>query len=248
MYSRTRSQFTSADYRFIAETLAPDPSGRRAISRLADDPVSVTSLLHDRQLFVRSMTTPPLFLPISAHLFFYVFVYQALEKRGLDDDVVDYVAAVCVEFRSSASFWHLAQSPGGRALYMVDLLNTLAEADRAQQYHLRRYIGNATLFLTGFFPDFIFRRSQEKCAPPLTYYEALGRSQYGTAAGESTAYDGDAAAVLTTLAERFVDVRCAMNVYTDAYLSLSGRGRTLQTLQRQTQTLDEEGLRDSLEL
>ena len=54
--------------------------------------------------------------------------------------------------------------------------------------------------------------------------------------------------LLSTLAERFVDVRCAMNVYTDAYLSLAGRGRTLRTLHRQTQTLDEEGLRDSLEL
>lgn len=186
MYSRTRSQFTPADYRFIAETLSRDPSQRRAIVRLTDDPVCVTSMLHSRELFDRSMTVPPLFLSISPHLFFYVFVYQALEKRGVDDDVVDYVAAVCVEFRSSASFWHLARTEGGRALYMVDLLNTLADADRAQQYQLRRYIGNATLFLTGFFPDFIFRRSQDRSAPPLTYYEAIGRSQYGTAAGEST--------------------------------------------------------------
>lgn len=244
MYAKTRSQFTQADFRFIAETLSPAADASGAMLRLADDTGSVTELLHQRRLFERSMTTPPVFLSISPHLFFYVFVYQALEKRRFDDDVVDYVASVCVEFRSSGAFWHLAGE--GRTLYMTDLLSTLSEVDAAQQYYLRRYIGNAALFLTGFFPDFLFRRSRERSAPPLTYFEAIGRSQFTTAAGTSTAYDGEAGPVLSTLAERFVEVRCAINVFTDAYLNLAG-GRTLDVLRRQVETLDEEGLRDSLD-
>ena len=248
MYSTTRSQLTTADYHFIAETLSHSASEQKAILRLADDPASVTELLHSKELFERTMTTPPLFLPISPHLFFFVFVYQALEKRRFDDDVVDYVAAVCVELRTRDSFWHLATAEGGKMFYMVDLLKALEEADHAHEYQLRRHIGNVTLFLTGFFPDYIFRRSESRGAPPLTYYEAIGRSQFGSAAGASASYDEGAAPVLNTLAERFVDVRCAINVYTDAYLSLAGRGRTLDTIRRQARTLDQEGFRDSLEL
>lgn len=248
MYAKTRSQLTTADHQFIAETLSRSAAEEQAILRLADDPASMTELLHNKSLFERSMTTPPLFLTVSPHLFFYVFVYQALEKRHFDDDVVDYVAAVCVEFRSSDALWQHAGADGGKVPYMVDLLNTLSEADRARQYHLRRHIGNVTLFLTGFYPDYIFRRSKDRSAPPLTYYEAIGRSQFGTAAESSSGCDASAAPVLNTLAERFVDVRCAMNVYADAYLNVQGKGRTLETIQRQAETLDEAGFRESLDL
>jgi hypothetical protein len=244
MYAKTRSQFTSADYAFIAETLAPDERSRDAILQITDDTPSVTELLHSRRLFDRTMTTPPAFLPVSPHLFFYTFVYQALEKRRLGDDVVDYVAAVCVEFRSSGALWHFAGE--GKTLYLVDMLGALAEADATQRYYLQRHIGNAALFLTGFFPDFLFRRSRDRSAPPLAYYESVGRSQYGSAADATLPYEEDAGPVLAALAERFVDVRCAINVFTDAYLNLAHGGRTIEVLQRQVKTLDEEGLRDSL--
>jgi hypothetical protein len=134
----------------------------------------------------------------------------------------------------------------GRTLYLVDLLGALSEADAAQRYYLQRHIGNAALFLTGFFPDFLFRRSKDRSAPPMAYYESVGRSQYGSAADASLPYEEEAGPVLAALAERFVDVRCAMNVFTDAYLNLAGKSRTLETLRRQLETLDEEGLRDSL--
>src|SRR5204862_1409051 len=104
MYTRTRSQLTKGDFEFIAGSLGKTQSERSAILKLSDDQDSLTSLLHQRELFVRSMTTPPLFLTISPHLFFYVFVYQALGwKHIADDDVVDYVAGICVEFRSQAN-------------------------------------------------------------------------------------------------------------------------------------------------
>ena len=247
MYNATRTRFTKADFEFIAQTLGEDVQQQYAILQLTSDPVVVTDLLHKKKLFERSMTVPPVFLSISPQLFFYVFVYQALDRKRLaDDDVVDYVAGICVEFRASHSLWQFSGKEE-RNVCGVDLLSLLADVDRHQQYFLRRHIGNVSLFLTGFFPDFIFQRSKKKGAPPIEYYENLGRSQYGTAADESLTYDANAAPVLNTLADRFGDIRAALNLYADSYLNLHNQKSAIDTIERQASTLDEESFRQSLE-
>ncbi|MBI4546946.1 MAG: hypothetical protein HY707_03140 [Ignavibacteriae bacterium] len=247
MYYRTRTQFTENDFDFITQTLGKSQHEQGALRELLVDPFTLTELLHEKQLFQRSMTIPPLFLSISPSLFFYLFIYHALDKKDIaDDDVVDYVAGICVEFRSSKSFWHLPSS--GKTIYVVDLLNLLNDVDKPQQYYLRRYIGNVALFLTGFFPDFIFKRSKSKSAPPIEYYENVGKSQYETAAEDSLRYDEHAAPVLNILAERFVDIRSALNIYTDAYLHLNKKKHSLEIIERQAATLNEESFRQSIEL
>ncbi len=249
MYRHTREQLTEHDFEFIAHAIAKTRAEESAILRLAHDSESITDLLHHRRLFEQSMTTPPLFLNISSQLFFYVFVYQALEARHIaNDDVVDYVAGVCVEFRSNENMWQKATTTDGKTVYLVDLLNLLGDADRHRQYVLRRYIGNVSLFLTGFFPDFIFQRCKRIGAPPLEYYERIGRSQYGTAADESFSYDESTSAVLNTLAERFIDIRSAINLYNDAYLHLNSRKFSLAMIERQAATLDDASFRQSLDL
>jgi len=248
MYYRTRIQFTENDFEFITQTLGKTPKEQSALRQLLVDPFTLTELLHEKHLFQQSMTIPPLFLSISPSLFFYMFIYRALDTKELaDDDVVDYVAGICVEFRSSHTLWQLT-SQGEKMVYSVDLLNMIGDVDKHQQYYLRRYIGNSALFLTGFFPDYIFQRSKKKGAPPLEYYEKLGRTQFETAASDSLNYDAETAPVLNTLAERFVDIRSALNIYTDAYLHLNKKKHSLEIIERQAATLDEESFRQSLEL
>src|SRR6266571_1500235 len=109
MYYKTRAQLTQADHRFIAETLAENEREQSVILQLTHDPSVVTDLLHEKRLFNKSRMVPPSFLAISPQLFFYILVYQALDnKRLADDDVVDYVAGICVEFRYAESFWQLS--------------------------------------------------------------------------------------------------------------------------------------------
>ena len=249
MYRHVRSQLTRTDFEFISNTIGKNASERSAILQQSDDAEYVTEMLHRRELFERSITTPPLFLSISPQLFFYVFVYQALDTKHLaDDDVVDYVAGICVEFRANNALWQLGSTEGGKTLYMVDMLNLLCDVDKHRQYFLRRHIGNASLFLTGFFPDFIFKRYKQNGAPGIEYYERIGRSQYETAAESSHAYDQHATPVLNTLADRFIDIRSAINLYTDAYLDLRNRKNSLDMIERQAATLDEESFRQSLDL
>ncbi len=247
MYYRTRSQFSRNDFEFIAQTLGRTPQERSAVLRLTEDPLVLQELLHDKRLFDRSMSSPPLFVSLSLQFFFYLFIYRALDQKGIaEDDVVDYVAGICVEFRSNQPLWQFSSVSGEKTIYMVDLLNLMSDLDQSQQYFLRRYVGNVTLFLTGFFPDFIFQRSKKRGAPPIEYYESIGRSQFESAASQSHAYDQSAAPVLSTLAERFIDIRSAMNVFTDTYLDLNTRKHALDIIERQASTLDEESFRQSL--
>lgn len=223
MFSKTRSGFTAADCEFIAWTLGASPSDREDIVALCADPVTVTPFLHDDRLFERSMTPPPLFLSISPGLFFYIFVHRALDRRRIaGDDVVDYVAGVCAEFRSAAPLLQMA-SHEGAFFYMTDMLNLMDDLDGPRRHILRKYIGDATLFLTGFFPGFFLRRTERRGAPAIGFYQELARGQYSDAALDPDAQDEQTADVLITLAERFADVRTALNDLSSGYRLIGRR-------------------------
>jgi hypothetical protein len=163
------------------------------------------------------MTPPPVFLSISPGLFFYMFVYRALDRRRLaDDDVVDYVAGICVEFRSASPLLQMS-SQEGAFFYMTDMLNLMDDLDGPRRHILRKYIGDATLFLTGFFPGYFMRRTQRRGAPAIGFYQELARSQYSDAALDPDARDEQTSEVLFTLAERFVEVGTALNELSSEY-------------------------------
>jgi hypothetical protein len=246
MYYRTRSQFSVVDYDFVSSTLGATESRQRAIESLSSDPESLTEMLHDKRIFDRLLKTPPLFLSVSQQFFFYVFAYNALTSKGLaNDDLADYIAGICCEFRSNENLWAGNASEGG-TIYIVDLMHLMSDLDASHQYQLRLYIGNVTLFLTGFFPDFLYQRTMKKGAPSMAYFENVGREQYASAALQASASEHDAVPVLHMLSEQFVAVRTAMNLYTDAYLHIANRRKSLEKIQRQADTLDDESFRQSL--
>ena len=249
MYYQTRSQLSQNDFEFIAQTLGKSPEEQSALLQLSNDPFTLTELLHDSRLFERAMTKPPIILTLSHSLFFYIVTYHALKQKDMaEDDVVDYVAGICVEFRTSQTLWQLAAQRGERTIYIVDLLNLMNGLDKAQQYHLRRYIGNVALFLTGFFPDFVFQRNKTMGAPSITYYEKIGSAQFETAASQALDHDENTAPVLNTLSERFVEIRSALNIFTDHHLNLNARKHSIEMIERQAATLDEESFQQSLDM
>jgi hypothetical protein len=196
---------------FISGALGRNEHQRRAIIELADDNTSVTQMLHDPRLFEQAMRVPPVLLGISSHLYFYLFVYRALEDKGIaDDDVADYVANVCVEFKSTERLWQ-GGSEEGKMIYFVDLLNLMNDLEPSHQFYLHQYIGNAALFLTGFFHRFIETRSAHSGAPALEYYEQMGKSEFGSAAQQGLQIDAEAALVMETLAQEFEQVRSALS-------------------------------------
>lgn len=248
MYYHTRSQFLRGDFDFIARVLGRAEAERAALIQLTNDPESLAQLLHDRRLFEQSLASPPALVTISPQLFFYLFVYNALADADIkDDDLADYVAAVCLAYRSNEALWHPASTAGGKTIYLVDLLTLKQELGEEQQYYLSRYIGDVTLFMTAFFPDFIFRRNKMKGAPAIEYYENIGRGEFDAAATRASSFDEEAGPILASLAEQFVRVRSALNVFIDMYLAL-GKGRNqLARIERQASTLGENFFRRSLD-
>jgi len=127
-----------------------------------------------------------------------------------------------VEFRSAAPILQLAEPEGG-FLYVTDLLNLMDGLDGSHRHILRKYIGNITLFLTGFFPAWFVSRTMRRGAPSIGFYEGIAREQYSTAANDPDARDENTAGVLVTLAERFCDVRGALNDLSGEYGLVGGR-------------------------
>lgn len=250
MYYHTRARFSEDDHRFISSTLTRTAGEDAAVRSLLMDAGTLSEMLHDVRLFERVMCVPPYLLAVSPHLFFYLFVYRALAAKGIhDDDLADYIAAICTEFRNNSALWQATshQLPqDGKTIYMVDLLNLLNELDRDSQYRMRCHIGNVALFLTGLFPDFIYTRSITKAAPGFEYYESVGRAQYDAAAAQAPLLEADSAPVLAVLAEQFVVIRMAMNIYADLYLSLSSSKFSLLKLDRQAATLDAGSFRSAV--
>ncbi len=222
MFSKTRSSLTATDREFIARTLGSSPADREEILELCSDPAAVTPYLRDTRLFERSMTPPPVFLAISPGLFFYTFVYHALDRKGLsDDDVVDYVAGICVEFRSAAPLLQIATHDGA-FFYVTDMLGMMDELDGPRRHLLRKYIGDATLFLTGFFPGFFIRRTQRRGAPEIGFYQEVARNQYSDAAHDPDAREEQTADVLLTLSDQFFGVRTALSELSTEYRLIGG--------------------------
>ena len=67
----------------------------------------------------------------------------------------------------------------------------------------------------GIFPDFITHRVQRRGAPPLSYYDQLGAAGFRMAAASDLALRHGLGDLFLSAADRFQDVRSALNSLSD---------------------------------
>ncbi|MGI9628262.1 MAG: hypothetical protein ACR2QM_15620 [Longimicrobiales bacterium] len=181
------------------------------IDALLDDPRVLTSLLSDPEIAVRP------------EVVFYVLVRHALLEGGVDDlSIADYVASMVMAFGQAGRAYQVSESGEVHYQYLVDLMTDLNAAESKEAFLIRAHLGNYSLWLTGLFPDFLRARVRRRGAPPLTYYEDVGRSGYRDASRspEATALGMDHH--LRAVGEHFSGVRVALNRVSDRYLWRSG--------------------------
>ena len=148
----------------------------------------------------------------SASLFFYVLVRHALREEGLDDrTLADYCAALLREFGVRNRANRVDDVDDQDHHYLVDILADLGQARRERQFKVCVHLGNYALWLTGIFPDRIHARRAHRGGPTLGYYEALGQRGYAEASEHQLAEWTGLGPVLLTTAERFTEVRRALN-------------------------------------
>jgi len=214
-----RARFTSADFNFIVRTLA----------RSRDNSVSLVELLSDSELRDSILDHPKLVetildnaghLHISSQFYFYVLARHVLQQAGIADrKLSDYIGSLLETFSRESQLRSPDQIDSRVHEYISDMLIALIRATPEQTFLLRAHVGNYSLFISGIFHENTQRRSL-RGAPDIQFYEQVGRTNYQLIAAHETARRCELSDVFNGLAERFHDVRLALNDLSDRLLHL----------------------------
>ena len=219
-----RARFTAADFNFIVRTLA----------RSREDSVSLVDLLSDSDLRDSILDHPKLVetilnnashLHISSQFYFYVLARHVLQQAGIADrKLSDYVGSLLETFSRASQLESPDQIDHRVHEYISDMLIALTRATPEQTFLLRAHVGNYSLFISGIFHENTQRRSL-RGAPDIQFYEQVGRTNYQLLAAHETARRCELSDVFNGLAERFHDVRVALNDLSDRLLHLDEDAR-----------------------
>jgi hypothetical protein len=123
-----------------------------------------------------------------------------LQQAGINDrKLCDYIASLLEAF-SRSSVLRAPHAADSVQQYISDMLIALRRVTPEQAFLLRAHVGNYSLFISGIFLENTQRRSL-RGGPDVKFYEQIGRANY-------------------ELAQRFRDIRCALNRLSDQLLNL----------------------------
>ena len=231
-----RARFTAADFDFIVRTLARSQSDQVSLVDLLSDVETRDSIL-DHPRLVDAILNHCGHLRISSQFYFYVLARYVLRQGGIGDrKLCDYVASLLETF-SRASRLHISDEPARNAThnvagethhlaqqYISDILIALNRATPEQAFLLRAHIGNYSLFISGIFHENTQRRSL-RGGPDIKFYEQVGRTNYQLVSSHAVARRCELDDVFEGLADRFREVRLALNQLSDQLLNLDEEAR-----------------------
>jgi hypothetical protein len=215
-----RARFTVADFDFVVRTLARSQSESVSLVDLLADSETRDSVIDSPRL-VEAILCNDSQLRISSQFYFYVLARYVLRDAGIRDrKLCDYVGSLLENFSRA----HHLRGPQAGAdesprQYLSDMLIALSRATQDVAFLLRAHVGNYSLFLTGIFHENTQRRSL-RGAPDLAFYEQIGRTNYQLVASHATARRCELSDVYEKLADRFREVRLALNRLSDQLLNL----------------------------
>lgn len=217
-----RARFTSADFDFVVRTLARSQSDSVSLVDLLSDAETRDSVL-DHPRLIDAILSNPGQLRISSQFYFYVLARHVLQQAGIADrKMCDYVGSLLETFSRAnrlAPPDNIDPAQTANRQYISDMLIALKKATPEQTFLLRAHVGNYSLFISGIFHENTQRRSL-RGAPDIEFYEQVGRTNYQLVAGHQTARRCELNDVFKGLADRFHDVRLALNDLSDRLLNL----------------------------
>jgi len=229
-----RARFTAADFDFIMRTLARSQTDQVSLVDLLSDVETRDSIL-DHPRLVDAILNHCGHLRISSQFYFYVLARHVLQQGGIGDrKLCDYVASLLETF-SRAKQLQVPQTPGRAESaaadssrgeqYISDMLIALTRATPEQAFLLRAHIGNYSLFISGIFHPAVAGQRSLRGGPDLEFYEQVGRTNYQLVASHAVARRCELDDVFEGLADRFRDVRLALNQLSDRLLNLDDDAR-----------------------
>jgi hypothetical protein len=214
-----RERFTAADFDFVVRTLARSRTDHVSLSELLSDSDTRDSVLDSPRL-IEAILSNAGHLYISSHFYFYVLARHVLRDVGvIDRKLCDYVASLLETFSRVNGLQAPHLSGDGGRQYVSDMLIALTRATPEQAFLLRAHVGNYSLFISGIFHENTKQRSL-RGAPDLAFYEQIGRTNYQLVSSHATARRCELSDVYEGLADRFHEVRLALNQLSDRLLNL----------------------------
>ena len=218
-----RARFTAADFQFIVRTLARSPNDQVSLVDLLGDEETRDAVL-DQPRLVEAILSQGGQLAISSAFYFYVLARHVLQRAEIKDrKLCDYVASLLETFSRANGLRAPHASDDQGPQYLSDMLIALSHASAAQTFLLRAHVGNYSLFVSGIFHENAQRRSR-RGAPDLEFYEKIGRTNFQLVASHSTARRCELKDVFEELADRFHEVRLALNHLSDELINLDDDG------------------------
>ena len=212
-----RARFTAADFDFIVRTLSRSRGDSVSLVDLLSDSETRDSIL-DHPRLVETILSNAGHLRISSQFYFYVLARYVLQQAGIADrKLSDYVGSLLETFSRTNRLEAPDKIDNHAHEYISDMLIALRRVSPEQAFLLRAHIGNYSLFITGIFHENTQRRSL-RGAPDIEFYEQIGRTNYQLVASHETARRCELNDVFLGLANRFHDVRLALNDLSDRLL------------------------------
>ncbi len=219
-----RARFTAADFDFIVRTLSPSRGDSVSLVDLLSDAETRDSIL-DHPRLVETILCNAGHLRISSQFYFYVLARHVLQQAGIGDrKLSDYIGSLLETFSRANQLESPDKIDNYAHQYVSDMLIALKRATPEQTFLLRAHVGNYSLFISGIFHENTQRRSL-RGAPDLEFYEQIGRTNYQLVASHETARRCELTDVFSGLANRFHDVRVALNDLSDRLLHLDEDAR-----------------------
>ncbi|HEY2713080.1 MAG TPA: hypothetical protein VGI60_11240 [Chthoniobacterales bacterium] len=214
-----RARFTAADFQFIVQTLARSPNDQVSLVDLLSDAETRDAVLDNPRL-VEAILSQTGQLTISSPFYFYVLARHVLQRAQIADrKLCDYIGSLLETFSRAKGMCSPHTDEESSRQYISDMLIALTRATSAQSFLLRAHVGNYSLFISGIFHENAQRRSR-RGAPDLKFYEQIGRTNFQLVAGHSTARRCELNDVYEELADRFHEVRLALNRLSDELINL----------------------------
>jgi hypothetical protein len=220
--ANTRGQLKPNDLQLVLLLLSRGSATRRAVLEQRLTQEGPDSLLESPDLPEALLAVRTILVPSPA-LFFYVMVRHALHTAEVEDrELADYLAAMLLEFGRRERAYQVDWNDDQRHRYVLDILADLELSQGARRFKVMVHLGNYALWLAGIFPDYIAARQLRSGGPDLSYYDTLGRRGFELASDHALADHYNLETVFRSAAERYPEVRGALNDISERVFFPSG--------------------------
>lgn len=220
--ANVRGKLSARDLDLVVLLLSQGSAQRRAALERRLDEEGPDPLLDQRELAERLLAVRSLLAP-SEVLFLYVMVRHALVAAGVDErELADYLAALLLDFGRRDRAVRIDWNDDHCHRYLVDILADLEATQGERRFRVMVHLANYALWLSGLFPQYIEARRLRRGGPDLDYYDALGQRGFAMASDHEAADRYHLDGILETAAERYPQLRGALNALSGRVLFPSG--------------------------